>query len=198
MPRKCCVPLCNTNYKTGTSGKTFRFPANKNEQEVWKTAIPRKRSSFQVTKNTVVCEKHWPANFDTYVHYGKERPVDPPSIFSDIPVSFISSQSKRRKTRKSLCQNRSIIPDQIDEFNSSDTLVYEEIMERAVSSIEGVTAFEEGVKKSIIIQSTSMNGGIPTFVLEIQQSLKYKAYRKGVLCCITSLSRNNIRKIYLS
>ena len=46
MPRKCCVPKCNTNYQTGAPGKVFRFPDKEEEKEKWIRAIPRKRVIF--------------------------------------------------------------------------------------------------------------------------------------------------------
>ena len=172
MPRKCCVPKCNTNYQTGAPGKVFRFPDKEEEKEKWIRAIPRKRESFSVKSHTVVCEKHWPQGYDTYKHYGKDRPIDPPSVFPDIPESCLRSQTKRRTTRKALSVNRSIIPDEIDIFTQSDTLTYDKIVEKT-KSIDDLIAFEEIGKESIIIQSTSIENGIPAFILHVKKSLKF-------------------------
>ena len=40
-----------------------------------------------------------------------------------------------------------------------------------------------------------LDNGIPRFAVEIQESLKFTAYHKGVLCTVTTLSRINTRKI---
>ena len=89
-----------------------------------------------------------------------------------------------------MVENRSIIPDEIQEFASSDTLTFGE---KVVSRISGVTAFE-GVRKSVIVQSTILDNGIPRFVLEIDESLKFATYHKGVLCTVTTLSRNVVHR----
>ena len=195
MPRKCCVPFCKSNYKTGESIAVFRFPSDVEQARLWKTAIPRNWNSTEITSNTVVCAKHWPAGFESYQHYGKIRPVNPPSIFFDVPKSCITHVPPKRMTRKCLVENRSIIPDELQEFASSDTLTFGDILEKVVSRISGVTAFEEEVRKSVIVQSTILDNGIPRFVLEIDESLKFTTYHKGVLCTVTTLSRNKIRKI---
>ena len=64
-----------------------------------------------------------------------------------------------------------------------------------MSRISGVTAFEEEVTKSTIVQSKILDNGVPRFVLGIQDSLKFTAYHKAVLCIVTTLSRNRIRKL---
>ena len=194
MPRKCCVPLCKTNYKTGTPGKTYRFPKNEEERGKWQAAIPRKKSDFKITSNTVVCEKHWPADLEHYVHYGKIRPVHPPSIFPGVPASCLRTQAKRRKTRTSLEGGRGVVPDEIDAFAAHDSLTYDNIIEK-VPNIAGLVAFEELSGNSIIVQSKEMDGGIPRFSIEIQRSLKFSAYHMGVLTCIKTLSSNRIRKL---
>ena len=193
MPRKCCVPFCKSNYETGESIAVFRFPSDVEQARLWKTAIPRNWNSIEITGNTVVCAKHWPVGFESYQHYGKIRPVNPPSIFFDVPKSCITHVPPKRMTRKCLVENRSIIPDELQEFASSDTLTFGDILEKVVSRISGVTAFE-GVRKSVIVQSTILDNGIPRFVLEIDESLKFTTYHKGVLCTVTTLSRNVVHR----
>ena len=119
MPRKCCVPLCKSNYKTGESVTAFRFPSYVEQTQLWKTAIPR---NWNITSNTVVCAKHWPIGFESYQHYGKIRPVNPPSVFPHVPKSCVTHVPQKRATEKSLVENRSIIADQMQEFSSSDAL----------------------------------------------------------------------------
>ena len=43
------------------------------------------------SKDTVVCERHWPKNYPTIVLRGKPRPADPLSAFSCVPPSLIFS-----------------------------------------------------------------------------------------------------------
>ena len=160
MPRKCCVPLCKANYKTGEPATTFRFPKNEEQKISWQKAIPR--LNLTVTKNTVVCEKHWPEDYETYVHYGKIRPVNPPSVFSDIPDSCVPSVIKKRQTRTSTEGNRGVQLDELGEFNIQDNLDYNRIIE-ATSRMENIIAFEDSSGTSVVFQSTEMHGGIPQF-----------------------------------
>ena len=167
MPRKCCVPVCKSNYKTGKSAATFRFPSDEEQIRLWKTAIPRNWDNTPITKNTVVCERHWPPNYEKYRHYGKERPVNPPCLFEGVPPSCITKVTVKRPTQKSSRDVRSIIPDEMDTFTLSDTLSFTEILDGYASFLDGVVAFEEGIRKSVIIQSTMIENGIPRFALEI-------------------------------
>ena len=141
MPRKCCVPLCKSNYKTEESVPGFRFPSYVEQTQLWKTAIPR---NWNITSKTVVCAKHWPIGFESYQHYGKIRPVNPPSVFPHVPKSCVTHVPQKRTTKKSLVENRSILADQMQEFSSSDVLAFHDIVKGVVSRIDRAIAFEEG------------------------------------------------------
>ena len=78
-------------------------------------------------KEHVVFEKHWPEGYETYVHYGKIRPVNPPSVFSDIPDSCVPSVIKRSQTRTSTEENIGVQLDELGEFNIQDKLDYNRI-----------------------------------------------------------------------
>ena len=103
--------------------------------------------------------------------------------------SCVTHVPQKRATEKSLVENRSIIADQMQGFFSSDAPAFHDIVEGVVSRIDGVIAFEEGIRKSAIVQSTILDNGILRFAVEIQESLKFTAYHKGVLCTVTTLSR---------
>lgn len=195
MPRKCCVPKCTTNYKTGARGTVFRFPDDMEEKEKWLRSIPRKRKGFTVKKNTVVCENHWPIGYERYTYYGKDRPLlDPPSVFPNIPKSCLTSHSRKITTRKALSANRSILADEMEDFIQLDLIPYDNIAEK-VQSMEGVIGFEEVGKEMYIIQSTSIQNGIPAFMLCIKKSLQFFAYHQGIACKITTLTKNKIKKL---
>jgi hypothetical protein len=61
MPRLCCVPLCKSNYKSTLKQEdlqtTFSFPNENQLRKKWLRAI--NRENFVVTKNSVVCCKHF-------------------------------------------------------------------------------------------------------------------------------------------
>ena len=53
----------------------------------WIDALPNILTE-PITKNTAVCIKHWPPNYETRAKKGHLIPVSPPSLFS-LPTSFL-------------------------------------------------------------------------------------------------------------
>ena len=100
MGRKCCVLNCEGNYDKENKAKTFRLPSAANdlaERNRWISNIPNK---IVESKNTVVCEAHWPVGYETVKLRGKERPKDAPTIFTSIPKSMVPTpQPKQRPTK---------------------------------------------------------------------------------------------------
>ena len=47
----------------------YRLPKDSEERERWLKSIPR--DNIPQSKDTVVCEKHWPVNFEKVLVYGK-------------------------------------------------------------------------------------------------------------------------------
>ena len=65
MPKKCCTHFdgepCTSNYDSNPEKvHVFRFPRNKEESIIWINSLP---SKVKVNDDTVLCEKHWPADF---------------------------------------------------------------------------------------------------------------------------------------
>ena len=82
MPRKYCVGDCNSNYDTEEETVTTHgFPPDPDEQQRWIDALPNILTE-RITKNTAVCIKHWPPNYETRPKKGHLVPVNPPSVFS--------------------------------------------------------------------------------------------------------------------
>ena len=82
MGRKCCVTNCRGNYDFKSKEKVFRLPVDENERKRWLSVIPRDNTPN--TKDKVVCERHWPNGYETVMHYGKQRPLKPPLLFSCV------------------------------------------------------------------------------------------------------------------
>ena len=78
MGRKCCVFGCRSGYDAKDKTSVFRLPKNKEDRQRWLKALSRDNVSY--SKDTVVCEKHWPKNYETVLHYGKCRPLLPPTV----------------------------------------------------------------------------------------------------------------------
>ena len=85
MPRKCCVFTCKSNFaSTDVSLRAFRFPSDEEEKRLWINALPNSNITQEnVTKNMVVCELHWPSNYQKG-KYG--RPMTASTVFH-VPES---------------------------------------------------------------------------------------------------------------
>ena len=83
MVLKCCVPNCESNYASSNDKvPVYKFPQNNEDKKKWIAAIPR--ANLVVSKYTPVCRKHWPENAIFVLVYGKQKPKEQPSVFSDI------------------------------------------------------------------------------------------------------------------
>ena len=119
MGCKCCVPLCRSKYDTSDKTPTFRLLQDAEEKKRWSKAIPRENT--QDTKNTVVCEDHWPYGYKKITVRGKERPASPPTIFESIPPSVVPTpQPKPRTTICVLSSIRSLQQDK--QINSKKSI----------------------------------------------------------------------------
>ena len=76
MGKKCCVPGCHTSKLS-----VYRFPRTDSDAKRWEELIfGEKMESKVLSRDAVVCELHWPKDFETVTVYGKKRPKLPPSI----------------------------------------------------------------------------------------------------------------------
>ena len=60
---------------------------NKKKEKRWLAVIPR--DNIPDKKDIIVCERHWPLGYPTLRDYGKERPLDPPSVFLALTKRLI-------------------------------------------------------------------------------------------------------------
>ena len=81
MPRKCCVGDCSSNYQKNLDyTRVFRLPTYCYERQQWIDHLPNKVT--KISSDTVICENHWPVNYETVTKKGRIRPLNPPSIFT--------------------------------------------------------------------------------------------------------------------
>lgn len=191
MPLKCCVPNCNSNYKTSKEKvSVYKFPRDEEEKKKWKSAIPR--ANLEVTSFTAVCRHHWPDDCEFITVYGKSRPADPPSVFKNIPISCLSSPPlKARKIEKTSAASRSVQPDQLSEFQQLDKLVLGEIPTK-LSSDDSLVVFK--LPAAFVIQSLKFHEGVPEFVITISEDYSYSLFYYGSSCSVPSLSNNKINQ----
>ena len=198
MVKKCCVTNCNGNSKKGDS--VFRFPQDPTENKRWRAAIPR--DNIPQSLDTVVCARHWPANYEFVVYRGKKRPVHPPSVFPNIAPSLIPTPpSNPRTTIASRPSCRNVIPDQQNAFNELDVIKsFNEMKTKLIDNQYNFNRFQISsywFNGSINIQSLQLEepSCIPSFLMKIFPDFTYVAFHCGVRCTITPLSSNRLKII---
>ena len=167
MPKHCCVTKCRGNYDGGE--QVFRLPRNKEKRARWMQAIPRDNTPDK--PDTVVCRKHWPEDAVMVMDYGRLKPRDPPSIFSNIKPYFCNK-------------------DNIKTFEYlKSTFVMKQFNFQNRFSI-----FSYYTSGHVTIQSTDFETSscIPRFFLKIAEDFTYQSFHCGIACTITSLSKNRI------
>lgn len=198
MPRKCCVFNCSGNYDYGCKVSVFRLPTKKDEREKWLSAIPR--DNIPDTKNTVICEQHWPENYPKVCHHGKLRPLNPPSIFNCVSKSLVpTTPSTSRCTEKAHAESRRIQNmDELSSFNEQDIIpnfehLVENISQLNLSFLSSDSVVSFSLEKKLTIQSKKFieGTGIPEFSLHIFDDLMFKAFHCGVESNIDSLATKN-------
>ena len=202
MVKRCCVKGCNGNYDYNNKETVFRLPSKKKEPEerqIWLNNIPR--DNIPDHKDTVVCNRHFPPNFETIVIHGRERPRYPPSIFSCVKPSLVPTPApKQRHTKIAFSSSRNVLPDELDAFRKMDSIQSFDDLKKEI--LEGKRKFVVSVipycyDDGLIIQSSEFEEGscIPRFLLKIFIDLTYNAFHCGVLCTIKSLSSCRISSL---
>lgn len=101
MPCHCCVPQCSTRgYRDSDGAKVsfYSFPSDKDLKKKWIHAIRRDEgTSFQVTKTTVVCSRHFREDDVKKTLAGKHvlKAGIIPSVFA-----WVRSSPRKRKPPK--------------------------------------------------------------------------------------------------
>ena len=194
MVKKCCVPRCKGNYKsTGVNVSIYRFPNEKyfpEEREKWIRAIPRPRSDYKITNNMGVCRAHWPPDMETKQYRGKIVPVNPPSVFPNIPESCVPTpEPKPRPTVASSSSVRNTVPDDYEKFIEADTLVLSEIQQK-YSDDAGLIIYRDGSDSETILQSKSHVEGVCNYMIKIRDDYKFQTFHKGLSCTIFNQQMN--------
>ena len=237
MPNTCCIKGCKSNYLTTIkeNGATpvYTFPEIRQDRILWLNAIGRadlvtvfemydeeefefqngvKKKKKKKKPKIFICRKHWPSEMKTFKCRGKEKPIDPTSVFlSSIstqspavssnltsssssppcPDSFPSTSiAKPRPTKRVLSSIRNSFPDELGPFLDQDQLIFEDIVKKLSGS--DMVAFRIDDDR-IGVQPRAFSP-VPLFFIQIHRDLSFHAYHLGSLCNIKSLSTNNISK----
>ena len=196
MVKRCCMrpKFCNGEKLT-----VYRFPSEKTEADnrvKWIRVCKKIRKDLVVGEETVVCEAHWPLDYPKYRKKGHYRPIQPPSVFLNVPPCVIPPPpTPPRPTVASRTSNqlRNTLPDEIDEFEKLDRLSFPDfeqlLSNKRVLPVESTVFMNDG---RLYVQSKSYFQGIPTFLIIVSNLLKFESFHLGVRVHIPFLSKHHV------
>ena len=92
MPDHCSIAECGGNYDKDRKATVFRLPKDPVDRQRWINVLPPLRGKVINPKTFRICRRHWPADTPTKpAQGGTRRPIDPPSIFENVPASVLPS-----------------------------------------------------------------------------------------------------------
>ena len=130
--------------------------------------------------------------------FGKERPVNPPTIFHGTEINL----PPLRTTTKSLAESRRPLPvsfnDQQTQLKNSDSVSFEKLQTLLVDEKTRLPPYTTAFMVTGILFVQSLEyicGGIPKFLIKVLPSLKFETFHGGVKCFVSSLTANRITKL---
>ena len=196
MVKRCCIHGCVRKKDDIIS--VYRFPGKDDEErEKWLKAIPVSLRKTEITDDSVVCSRHWPEGAETSKHFGKTRPVNPPTIFNGVEKVL----PPLRTTTKSLAETRRPLPisfkEQETTLKESDSVTFEQLQTSLIEEKKNLPSQTTVFMMAgiLFLQSMEFISGIPKFLIKISPSLKFETFHGGVKCFVTSLSANRITKL---
>ena len=91
MVNRCGVLRCNGNYNSENKVRVFKLPKSEADQQCWIDALLHENFVIKPkTKTFYICKRHWPPGTQFVTTPGGfTRPIDPPSIFTNVPSSCL-------------------------------------------------------------------------------------------------------------
>ena len=186
MGKTCCLATCKTNYRSEVKTRSkdeeisvYRFPNAKRfpkERENWIEVASKITKNLNINDDTVICSRHWPANAPMFSFYGKDRPLNPPSVFENVPPSVIPAQPTRRTTVRTSCHQRNRKDDELAEFLQRDRFTFEDLKETLSSKSKQFSVpFQHLLyDSSITLLSNEFFEGIPYYMIKIKDDLCFE------------------------
>lgn len=197
----CCVYECQTNYESerkkrgdGVEAHVYRFSNQSffpRERERWIEIVSKINANFKVTKETVLCQRHWPVmvnglsirhRYSTTFHRAFIVPPTPPPA---------------RATVRTSCHERNRQDDEINEFQQRDQLTFHSLKEELRDNKRqfGIPFRCVMYDDSVVMLSDNYFEGIPYFMVKIFPDLKFETYHLGAKVFISSLNTIRASKI---
>ena len=130
-------------------------------------------------------------------HFGKDRPVDPPTVFNSIEKVL----PPLRTTTKSLAEARRPLlvsfEAQQSKLKEVDSITFQSLQTKLIEEKKPLPAHTTVFMMAgiLFVQSMEFIWGIPKFLIKISPSLKFETFHGGVKCFVSSLSANRISKL---
>ena len=109
-----------------------------------------------------MCERHWPNGYETVIHYGKQRPLNPPSLFSCAKPSLLPAAVPPPRESAEV---RSRSDDELDAFNQKDKICSFESLQSQISNYAfGFSLIINNTDEATLLQSEDQleQTGIPS------------------------------------
>lgn len=212
MPYKCCAPGCRGNYTNGPKVHVFGFPNDSELRQKWLCSIPR--DDLVLSKNTKVCEHHFPAGSIIWtiseqdpktgniitVNLKKPRLKENvvPTIFPNCP-DYFSKNIPVRKSRDEKCKEL----DELHLFQALEQSKKEFNIHKEATCFENFDGFLQlfknfNVKSGwfSVINSDNLTlfkfeytpGPVITWAIVIYDNLKLETYLYGQSVCISIIN----------
>jgi hypothetical protein len=175
------LATCKTNYRSEVKTRAddenvsvYRFPHATRfpgERERWIEVASKITKDLKVNDNTVICSRHWPANAPMFSFYGKDRPVNPPSIFENVPASIVPAQPPpSRTTVRTSCHHRNRQEDEMTEFLKKDRFTFESLKDTLASNSKQFSLPSQNLlyDNSVTLLSNEFFEGIPYYMIKIE------------------------------
>ena len=128
MGRTCKVYGCDAKQSRTAEHycAMVAFPPKEDDEFMrWVSAIPNSANRMDMIaedKKVWICASHFECEYKSVK--GGKRPIDPPSVFPNIPNSFfVQNQPKRRSTHCATSDQREIIAERKDKIKSYEDFV---------------------------------------------------------------------------
>ena len=135
MVHKCCVFGCRTGYREKASEKiaVFHFPLKKERLCLeWIRFVNRR--NWEPSKTSVICEKHFE---DHYIRHGKRTTLN--WVSNPVPTALTKAQAEHHSTIPTKLtsrpppKNRSLLPDELNNFNTLDKITGFECLDESLA-----------------------------------------------------------------
>lgn len=194
MGKKCSVYGCKTGYasqKTDKKLTVYRFPKDPQELQRWIRSIPNQIPMDKITQYMGVCELHFPEGVSKKCFGNHQTPVEPPSIFPNVPSSCCATPQAKPRTTKAALGGVSVRNPDIDEmsqFKTNDTICFDTFYRSLLQRVADLGFLSQDTQRhTLVFISKEREGPVPKYSIYFNVTkvddvkitrIRYEAYHK--------------------